>query len=488
MVAINRRGSWHQSHRLVLAARPFGQYPVTGMMSRMSQLSVSDAKLPPLKDESALSVMLRIASSNALTRKQTLDLLLQHPVSCCELDLLRIGIEHADMWGSGIGWRWQPSEIQLMAALPGLNSVMWSSYTRWCPVCIGFGFHSIWFQLSALAACPMHGCALIQQCEGCGVAPGPYRVSKALFQKPYHCVSCGTPFAGHQRCLRERLDFFRQTEEVERVFAPLAQWYGRAVRELVFLDASNRRLRNNDVPEFKARMLDGAIRELVPFPHKYALSTRPPVHLRSWSRRLACGASRNDLPSRYGLLSTGTVLSVYQSTTRSLARLVMQQAPGDRMCEKLEFYNGDVASLDGWRSVRLALVIMRCVFEEPYFLVCDAPIRGAVLRCSIFGPALIGNCLLRVTCRALVLATFLAAHELADRYIARGFIFRRDLAALPDEFVLLVGNVSAGVQDGVVALPETTLTEMVACGTADSTALAASVGRLNDAFSEAIMP
>ena len=453
----------------------------------MSQPSVSGATSPPLNGESALSVMLRIASSNALTRKQTLELLLQHPVPYGELDLLRIDIGRADVWGRGIGWQWQPSEFQLMAALPGLKSVMWSSQARWCPVCIGFGFHSIWFQLSALAACPIHGCSLIQQCEACGVAL-PYRVSREIFRKPYHCPYCSTPFADHQRCLRERLEFFRRTEEVERVFAPLAQWYARATRELVFLDMSNRRLQKNDVSQFKARILDGAIRELVPCPRMYALSERPPVHFRSWSIRLARSASADELPSRYGLLSGGTARSVYQATTRSLARLVMQEAPERRMCEELKFDNGDVASLSGWRPGRLAFVITRCLFEEPYFLVCEAPIRGAVLRNSIFAPAIVRNCLLRVSCRALVLSTFLAARELAGGYVARGFILRRDLSALPDDFLVLAGNVSAGLLDGVVAFPETSLTDAVACGTADASALFASVGRLNAVFCESMAP
>ena len=389
--------------------------------------------------------------------------------------------------GGGIGWQWQPPEFQLMAALPGLKSVMWSAQTRWCPVCIGFGFHSIWFQLSALAACPIHGCSLIQQCEACSVAL-PYRVSRELFRKPYHCPHCSTPFADHQRCVRERLEFFRRTEEVERVFAPLAQWYGRATRELVFLDMSNRRFRNNDVSQFKARILDGAIRQLVPCPRIYMLSERPPVHFRSWSIRLAHSASMDELPSRYGLLSGGTARSVYQATTRSLARLVMQEAPGHQMCKELKFNNGDVASLSGWRPGRLALVIMRCLFEEPYFLVCEAPIRGAVLRSSIFAPAIVGNCLLRITCRALVLSTFLAARELADGYVARGFILRRDLSALPDDLVVLVGNVSAGLLDGVVAFPETSLTDAVTYGTADASGFAATVRRLNASFSESMAP
>lgn len=453
----------------------------------MSQPSVSGAASSPLKDESTLSVMLRIASSNALTRKQTAELLLQHPVSYGQLDLPRIDIGRGDIWGRGIGWQWRPPEFQLMAALPGLKSVIWSFQTRWCPVCIGFGFHSVWFQLSALAACPIHGCSLIQQCEACRVAL-PYSVSKELFRKPYHCPYCGTPFADQQRSLRERLDFFRRTEQVERVFAPLTQWYGRATRDLVFLDLSNRRFRNNIASEIKTKVLGGAIRELVPYPGVYALSDQPPVHMRSWTMRLAHSALTDELPSKYGLLSGGTARSVYQATTRSLAHLVLREASGRRMCGELKFGNGGVASLSGWGPERLALVITRCIFEEPYFLACEAPIRGAVLRSSIFAPAIVRNCLLRVACRALVLSTFFAACELAGGYVARGFVLRQDLSASPDDLSVLVGNVSEGVLDGVVVFPETRLTDAVVCGTADASGLSARITRLNASFSESMAP
>ncbi|WP_248295433.1 hypothetical protein [Paraburkholderia sp. UYCP14C] len=169
-----------------------------------------------------------------------------------------------------------------------------------------------------------------------------------------------------------------------------------------------------------------------------------------------------------------------------MASLVMQKVPAHGMGENLAFHNGDAASLDGWEPGRLALVIMRCLFEQPYFLACEAPIRGAVLRNSIFAPAVIANRLLRANCRAFVLATFLAAHELAAGYVDRGFILRRDLSALPDELVLLVGNVSAGVLATIVAFPETILTEIVARGRSDATTLAVSVKSLNAEFSEAV--
>uniref|UniRef100_E1TI46 TniQ family protein n=1 Tax=Burkholderia sp. (strain CCGE1003) TaxID=640512 RepID=E1TI46_BURSG len=439
---------------------------------------------PPLKDESALSVMLRIASSNALTHKQTLELLLDRRVSSHEQDLLSIGLANGAGWGRRIGWQWQPAEAELMPALPGLNRVIWSRQTKWCPVCTGLGFHSVWFQLSALAACPIHGCPLITQCAACGVPTGLYKLSRALFKKPYYCPSCSRPIAQSERSVAERWAFLRQAEEVERAFAPLARWYVRATRELIFLDASCRRFQNNEVPRFKAGLLDGAIRELVPFPREYALSRGRKVQIRSYKIRLARDVPRGGPPSRYGLLTAGTVLSVYQSTTRSLLRLVMQQSSKTQFYNCLEFHNGDIASVEGWRSERLALVLMRCFFEAPYFLASPSPIGGAVLRSSIFAPAVIANCLIRANCRSVVLATFLAAYEMANDFVDRGFILRQDLHAAPDELIVLVGAVSAGALDALVAFPETTVSHVVARGSADAAALVASVKSLNAAFYE----
>jgi hypothetical protein len=452
----------------------------------MTQHTVSGATSAPLHHESALSVLLRIASSNALTQRQTLGLFLQHPPSGCELDLFRIGTRRAQGWGSRIGWHWQPLEGELMSVLPGLKSVMWSARSRWCPVCISFGFHSVWFQLSALAACPIHECPLTECCEVCAEALGPYKVSRALFLKPYHCAACGNPFAGHLRSLRERLEFFRCNEEISQAFGPLARWYSQATRELLFLDISNRGLRDTDALRFRDRILEGAIRQFVPHPRMYAMTDSFPVRLRSWSIRMAHDSPAGELPSRYGLLSGGAARSAYQATTRSLTSLVTQHPPGHRRTKRLAFDKNGVAALDGWHPARLALVILRCIFEEPFFLICDAPIRGAVLRSSIFGAAIVESRLLRVACRALVLATFLAAHELASSYVARGFICRQDLMMSSGDLVVLVGNVSNGIQDGVVAFPDTSLTDRVVGSAWNPDALGSTVRRLNAAFSERI--
>jgi hypothetical protein len=83
-----------------------------------------------------------------------------------------------------------------------------------------------------------------------------------------------------------------------------------------------------------------------------------------------------------------------------------------------------------------------------------------------------------------VLATFLAAYEMANDFVDRGFILRQDLHAVPDELVVLVGAVSAGTLDALVAFPETTVSQVVARGSADAAALAASVKSLNAAFYE----
>jgi hypothetical protein len=202
--------------------------------------------------------------------------------------------------------------------------------------------------------------------------------------------------------------------------------------------------------------------------------------------RLARDVSRDGPPSRYGLLSAGTALSVYQSTTRFLLHMVAQQVSTNLSCESLQFHNGEIASVEGWTTGRLALVIMRCFLEAPFFLTFPAPIGGSVLRSSVFAPAIMANYLLKVNCRAMVLATFLATYEMAAGYINRGYILRRDLFALPEDFVVLVGTVSAGVLDAVVTFPETELTDLIACGEADSATLAATTRSLNASFADGL--
>ncbi|WP_089162547.1 hypothetical protein [Caballeronia sordidicola] len=167
-------------------------------------------------------------------------------------------------------------------------------------------------------------------------------------------------------------------------------------------------------------------------------------------------------------------------------RFVARHPSGESGSKRLAFEKNGVAALDDWHSVRLALIILRYIFEEPFFLYYDAPIRGAVLRSSIFGAAIVENRLLRVACRALVLATFLSAHELASGFVARGFICRQDLMMSPGDLVVLVGTVSNGIQDGVVAFPDTSLTDRVVRGVWNSDALVATIRQLNATFAERI--
>ena len=434
----------------------------------------------PFASESTLGVLLRLASWNMLPLKHVLSLLGRTSGSLHDFDLYGMDRPSDGAWGE-LGWQWCSPEPRLLSSLSGLRSVIWSAQLRFCPVCMCRGFHSIWFQLSALAACPLHGCPLQDRCVNCGAVPGLYRVTKRLFSNPYICADCGVPFSGTRCNLREQTEFFRQSEAVDAVFAPLRHWLLYAAPQLLFLDVPNRKRRHTCFSTIKARTLAGAIRLITPYPRMYALTDGQAVTLRSWDIRLA-RPRRCEVPIKRELLSWGAVRMAYLATIRLLTRLVSKRAPATGAPGYLEFDGQDMAALSGWRTERLALIMLRRSFEEPYFLSWNAPLQGIVLRDYAFAPAMIGNSRLRVACRAFVVAAFRGIYDLSKQYIADGYLRRPDFICSPDDLAVLAGCVSDGIQHGVIVLPADILVDSFFPRSGNATSIA-TISRINETLS-----
>ncbi|EOH6072769.1 hypothetical protein ACMAVI_001856 [Burkholderia cenocepacia] len=254
----------------------------------------------------------------------------------------------------------------------------------------------------------------------------------------------------------------------------------RATQSLLFLDAPNRQRRSADILPIKARVLDGAIRNVEPYPDKYVLTSVPEVTLRSWRIHLV-NQRRNDFPARYGWATWGGRVA-YQSGVRRLIRDVTVQAKVDGVPSTLIFDQRDRASLSGWCAERLAIILLRCGFEEPYFLSWDAPLRGIILRQSVFESALIEQTLSRSACRALVAAAFLGLRAQLRQHLANGYLCRSDLAYRPGDVAALAGCVSDGTQFGIVAVPAGRVADVL-LPASNPDALMAVMARINKSVS-----
>lgn len=81
---------------------------------------------------------------------------------------------------------------------------------RYCPECLGSGFHSILHQHVALGYCPRHQCLLHDGCRRCGFRFAP--TWESVTQHPFACVRCGALLINSI----SRANDARETEEAAR--------------------------------------------------------------------------------------------------------------------------------------------------------------------------------------------------------------------------------------------------------------------------------
>lgn len=69
------------------------------------------------------------------------------------------------------------------------SSTKSSEHLRWCDACMARGFHTPLFQMTLVAACPIHQMALRTFCRWCG-QPIPYRLRQDVLANPFCCPHC----------------------------------------------------------------------------------------------------------------------------------------------------------------------------------------------------------------------------------------------------------------------------------------------------------
>jgi hypothetical protein len=66
---------------------------------------------------------------------------------------------------------------------------------RHCRKCVMLGYHCTLFDLSVIAECPWHRCALTSPCEGCTYPTTLNGVSRFLYEGKPRCSRCGVPLS-----------------------------------------------------------------------------------------------------------------------------------------------------------------------------------------------------------------------------------------------------------------------------------------------------
>lgn len=125
------------------------------------------------------------------------------------------------------------SEGELRLSLLGdlLDSLSWTPVTsqrfRFCPACLQSGYHARYFQIAALALCPIHGAGLRDTCPACH-APTPfYGICRELLSTPYCCWKCGAYFAGKRATIQCFFHPEVAADKFREIWQPLDKWIER---------------------------------------------------------------------------------------------------------------------------------------------------------------------------------------------------------------------------------------------------------------------
>lgn len=125
------------------------------------------------------------------------------------------------------------SERELHLSLLGdlLDSLNWTPVTsqqfRFCPACLLSGYHARYFQIAALAVCPIHQIRLRDTCPVCFTPTPFYGICRELLNTPYCCWRCGVYYAGQAPKIRRFFHPEVARERLREAWQPLDQWIGR---------------------------------------------------------------------------------------------------------------------------------------------------------------------------------------------------------------------------------------------------------------------
>ena len=80
-------------------------------------------------------------------------------------------------------------KILYEALIPAHRRGALNTNFRYCPSCLGRGYHSVVHQFAIVGRCPIHDLGLETACRCCGYR-APYRLTARLLETPFVCPQC----------------------------------------------------------------------------------------------------------------------------------------------------------------------------------------------------------------------------------------------------------------------------------------------------------
>jgi hypothetical protein len=122
-----------------------------------------------------------------------------------------------------------PTQMRVLEGVIRSYSTKWGPrlvsprHFRYCPACLDGGFHSIFYQIEALAVCPYHQLSLTTECSHCHAPTAPIALPSDEWVEPFRCTRCS-------KSLSPILDpalwsgSVKVRESIKNALDPIAQW------------------------------------------------------------------------------------------------------------------------------------------------------------------------------------------------------------------------------------------------------------------------
>lgn len=181
----------------------------------------------PLPHESSVSCMLRVSWNNEL-QGSLLHRLFSGRTGSYLATPLYFGWISRPVVAANLGWI-LPTEVEILIhkQLRFCANLLFSERLRICPICMEYGYHSYWHQLLTLGACPVHGCEITGVCQSCGGSLPIYGFNGKLFDHPYICEICHSPYSGAPLQNFPGENFDEHRSQLEVAFSDLEAWIRR---------------------------------------------------------------------------------------------------------------------------------------------------------------------------------------------------------------------------------------------------------------------
>lgn len=428
---------------------------------------LSGLDLTPLPFESSLSVLWRLGWRNKLTvstLKGVCGGSKGFPAN--GVFFARDWIDNEHFLGQ-TGWRLPTNEERQFCNTLNYKQDDWvHSRFRYCPICLGDGYHSFWHQCSGIELCPVHKIPLSNRCHHCNKLLPELRFGKPLLDQPYICSECQMPISGAPVSLDAHLHLREHQYELIRAFEPYNRWWEASV-------GARRRaagLVNNwsiDINLSTWCHASAYKRDMVYFECAPPHESYSPIYRRftqlTWRIRFCQTVEPWQVnPRRNWHQRTYIAKAIYYCTLRQLIEWIRrEESPTVDEIKRhacLDIKNGKV-NITGYKPKLVALCLMRTVLEETAYYAVDLfSLKDLCLQDEPrTGMTLFENRSPRLAWRALFLAYYACWYFRVLKGRRKGFLdlgeMSYSIGALVPSTIRVTDSASGHFAEGRVCFP-----------------------------------